>query len=121
MLDVDDYYTPARVRSLLEHWEALEGWTQGMSVAAFGSGRGNGSSSTCSEIRADLERAWARLPPYSLGWRAVEVLMQGKTLVELAGALHLPFKAVYVAYLRATQQMARELGWRPNSETRSEG
>lgn len=114
----ETYYTPERVGYWLEHWQELRELalrTPGVILPCEGPmKRGYRRSDPLhhADIQADIERAWASLPIWSIEWNAVKSVMDGYTLREMDATYRLRHGSFAAAYQRAVREMARHLGWR---------
>lgn len=125
-------YNPRRVAYYLRHWPEIRtmcdsgasargllipGPTpESPKVGARQPGH-HSDSHTWSNIVADLERARAEaLEPLSLEWYVVEAQMHGWSLNKFAERSGKGDETCWRAFNKATERMARWLGWRDEGE-----
>ncbi len=115
--ECETYYSPGRVAYWLEHWQELRELAERTPGAVVPHetpvSRGYRPSDPLryADIQADIERAWAHLPIWSIEWNAVKSVMDGYTLREMDATYRLRHGSFAAAYQRAVREMARHLGW----------
>ena len=131
-MDAEAFYSPGKVRSILEQWpdylEYARPTQDGIRydrVSQATTGLSLGDKMNALRIVVDIERAWVMMGRnrpgvrWSLEWQLVEWMMQKPIdipakdyKVHVANGLRVCLKVANEAWYKASEEIARNLGWR---------
>ncbi len=116
LAEIETYYDPQRIDSILKNWPAFVSRSEGMRSTqpeALRPAKGRrGDALRSADVTADVSQAMvACLSVGGAGWRAVEARRWGWTFGMIAVRYHVTKQSIHESYWLAITQMAAFLGW----------